>query len=66
MTHNNDDGYVTIDGRRYPKGYPPGCHWAIDEAWRVLDTVRDGAIPDTIRCFLAGAIAGALIKNSRK
>lgn len=59
----SDPGYVIINGRRYPSRYPPGCHWAMDEAWRILDLLQDGAIRDDVRAFLSGAIAGALMKE---
>lgn len=62
MTRRTDTGYVAIEGRSYPSNYPPGCHWATDEAWRILDMLRDGAIPDDVRAFLAGGIAGALMR----
>jgi hypothetical protein len=61
-----DDGYVIINGRRYPSLYLPGSHWAIDEAWRILDMLKDGAIPENVRLLLAGMIAGALMKARKE
>lgn len=61
-----DAGYVIIDGRRYPSVCVPGTHWATDEAWRILDVLTPRAIPDDVRAFLAGAIAGALIKERQR
>ena len=46
----------------YPSNHNPGTHWATDEAWKILDNLKPGAIPDDIRNFLAGAIAGTLIR----
>ncbi len=46
----------------YPSKYPPGIHWAVDEAWHILDMIKPGLIPDDVRSFLAGSIAGALVK----
>jgi hypothetical protein len=47
----------------YPSKYPPGTHWATDAAWEILDTVKPGVIPDDVRAFLAGQIAGRLMKE---
>jgi hypothetical protein len=44
----------------YPSRYPPGTHWATDEAWRILDFVKPGIIPEDVRAYLAGAITGLL------
>ena len=44
----------------YPSNYRPGTHWATDAAWEILDTVKPGVIPDDVRAFLAGQIAGRL------
>jgi hypothetical protein len=57
-----NDGWIDINGRRYPSNYPPGTHPALDEAWEILDTIQDGAIPETLRIFLAGVIAGKILK----
>lgn len=46
----------------YPSSYPPGSHWAVTEAWRILDTLPPGALSDEIRVFLAGMITGTLIR----
>ena len=58
-----DNNTVTINGRSYPSRYPPGIHWATDEAWRILDMIKDEVISTEIRAFLSGAIAGALMKE---
>lgn len=50
----------------YPSGYPPGTHWATDEAWRILDAIKPGLIPDDVRAYLAGAITGALMKITKE
>lgn len=62
ITADNPD-YVFVEGRRYPSRYPPGAHWATDEAWRILDMLKEGALPDDVRAFLAGGIAGALMRE---
>ena len=49
----------------YPSNYPPGTHWATDEAWAILDTLKPGVISDDVRFFLAGSIAGTLMRIRR-
>lgn len=49
----------------YPSDYPPGTYWATDEAWHILDCLHPGVLPDDVRCFLGGAIAGALVRVAR-
>ena len=51
---------MTEPRHTYPPLYPPGTHWAFDEAWAILDRVRPGAIDQETRAFLAGCIAGTL------
>lgn len=46
----------------YPSNYPIGVHWAVDEAWRILDHIKPGLITDDIRAYLGGAIAGSIMK----
>ncbi len=46
----------------YPSSYPPEGHWALREAWAILDLVAPGTIPEDARAFLAGAIAGTLVR----
>jgi hypothetical protein len=46
----------------YPSNYKPGTYWAIDEAWKLLDNLPVGMLPDDYRFLLAGQIAGTLIK----
>lgn len=46
----------------YPSKYAPGSGWAIDAAWEILDRVQPGVIDDLVRAFLAGLIAGRLMK----
>ena len=47
----------------YPDRYPPGTHWASDAAWEILDTIKPGVISDDVRAFLAGLIAGRLMRE---
>lgn len=47
---------------KYPSLHKPGSHWATDEAWKILDMLKPGAIPDDTRYFLAGSIAGTLLR----
>ena len=49
----------------YPSDYPPGTHWTTDEAWHILDTLKPGVLSDDVRYFLAGAIAGTLMRVAR-
>lgn len=46
----------------YPSRYPKGEHWAVDVGWEVLDRIKPGLIPNEIRAYLAGAIAGVAMK----
>jgi hypothetical protein len=52
---------MTVE-HRYPSNYGPGQHWALDEAWRLLDMFKPGTIPHDVRCMLAGMITGTLMK----
>jgi hypothetical protein len=36
-----------------------------DEAWHVLDILKPGVLSDDVRFFLAGAIAGTLMRVAR-
>jgi hypothetical protein len=47
----------------YPSDYPPGTHWAIDAAWEILDTLEPGRLTLDERSFLAGQIAGRLMRE---
>jgi len=47
---------------RYPSEYKPGTHWAIDEAWAILDGLPVDMLPDDYRFLVAGQIAGALMR----
>jgi hypothetical protein len=58
-------GFVTINGHRYPSRYAPGTHWAVDKAWQILDKLPDDALTDAHRFLLGGMIAGALIETAR-
>lgn len=49
----------------YPDAFPPGSHWAADEAWSILDSIKPGAIDDDIRAYLAGQIMGTLLRIVR-
>jgi len=46
----------------YPSRYGRGEHWAIDEAWDILDSLPVGMLPDDERFLAAGRIAGALMR----
>lgn len=48
---------------KYPDRHPPGTHWSTDEAWEILDTIKPGLIPPDVRAWIAGAIAGRLMKE---
>ena len=50
----------------YPSRYPPGVHWATDEAWRILDAVKPGLVSDDVRAFLCGMIAGTLQRVAKE
>jgi len=45
----------------YPDQHPPGSHWATSAAWEILDAIKPGLIPDDVRAYLAGRIAGLLM-----
>lgn len=47
----------------YPSNYPPGTHWAIDAAWKILDTLTPGVLSIEARSLLAGMIAGRLMRE---
>jgi len=50
----------------YPSRYPPGTHWAIDEAWEILDQLPVGMLPDDWRFLIAGQIAGKLMSTRKR
>lgn len=50
----------------YPSKYPPGCHWATDEAWQILDALPVGMLSDDLRFLTAGRIAGTLSRVASK
>jgi len=50
----------------YPSHYRPGTHWAIDESWRILDTLPVGMLPDEYRFLIGGMIAGALMRHDAR
>lgn len=60
---SDDERVVGENGHPYPSRYLPGSHWAVDAGWEILDTIKPGVIPDDVRFFIAGAIAGALMKE---
>jgi hypothetical protein len=47
----------------YPSNFKPGVHWAIDEAWEILDKLPVGLLPNDYRFWLAGVIAGTLMRR---
>lgn len=46
----------------YPPSYGRGEHWAIDEAWNILNDLPVGQLEDEQRFLVAGRIAGALMR----
>lgn len=62
---NRKGAVIASNGHRYPSGFIPGSHWAIDEAWQILDTFTPGAIADDHRFLLGGFIAGALMRIAK-
>jgi hypothetical protein len=48
----------------YPLSYRPGTYWALEDAWDILDSLQPGVLSETIRDFLAGQIAGALMRRA--
>jgi hypothetical protein len=46
----------------YPSRHKPGTHWSTDEAWRILDRLPVGMLPNDYRFLTAGMIAGALMR----
>jgi hypothetical protein len=48
------------DKHTYPPGHEPGTHWATDIAWKGLDLIKPGLIPEGARYLLAGYFAAAL------
>ena len=54
------------DSHEYPSDYGPGAHWATDAAWEILDSVTPGALSADVRAFLAGQIAGRLMKERQE
>jgi hypothetical protein len=52
--------------RRYPSKYLPGTHWAVDEAWTILNALPVGMLPDDFRFLVAGQIAGALMRIAKE
>jgi hypothetical protein len=54
---------VRIGEHEYPSSYPPGKHWAMDAAWGILDMLAPGRLTINERTFLAGIIAGRLMKE---
>lgn len=47
----------------YPDRHPPGACWSTDAAWEILDVIKPGLIPTDVRAYLAGRIAGRLIRE---
>ena len=47
----------------YPDRYRPGVHWATDAAWEILDQLKPGLIPQDARAYIAGQIAGRLMRE---
>ena len=46
----------------YPSQFPTGSHWAITEAWAILDLLAPDVLSEAQRALLAGAIAGTLMR----
>jgi hypothetical protein len=54
-------GCVKIGEHSYPDRYAPGMGDPdLDEAWKILDTIKPGLIPPDARAFLAGQICGTI------
>lgn len=53
-------GSVKIGDHTYPSKYPPGRDPDLDEAWKILDTIKPGVIPGDARTFIAGQITGLI------
>jgi hypothetical protein len=52
----------------YPSNFAPGPeqHWAVNEAWGVLDCLPVGLLSVEQRALLAGRIAGTLMRVDPK
>jgi hypothetical protein len=50
----------------YPNSYQPGTNWATDEAWKILDALPPGRLTELERAYLAGLIAGTLLRCARR
>jgi hypothetical protein len=50
----------------YPSSYGRGVDPVLDEAWDLLDAVKPGVIPESIRAFLAGAMVGLVARHVGK
>lgn len=57
---------MTAPTHSYPSDYPPGKHWALDEAWAILDMFTPGAMSTDTRYLLAGMIFGMLLRLARE
>lgn len=55
-----------IAKHQYPSRYTPGQHWATDRAWDILDRLPVGTLSTEQRAFIAGMIAGALMREREK
>lgn len=63
---DNDQLVIGGNGQRYPSRYHPGQDrgWAVDTAWEILGYIKPDIIPIDARSFLAGLIAGRLMKSA--
>ena len=43
----------------YPSEHGPGTSVFTDLGWAILDHIKPGVIPDEVRAYLCGLIAGA-------
>lgn len=51
----------------YPSRHPKGTGgWQSDEAWGILDRIKPGVIPNDVRAYLAGLIAGTLARVAKE
>jgi hypothetical protein len=57
---------LPLSKRTYPSRYRPGSHWAVDEAWEILDGLPVGMLPDDYRFLVAGQIVGVLLKAAER
>lgn len=51
----------------YPLLWAPGTgNEDSDHCWKILDTIKPGVIPYTVRCFLHGAMMGVMGRGRKR